>query len=183
LVKWNPLLLSALLQTFSYHMKVLADPIEDAALKVKNWKRKERRAKRFFARFKGKNHPEVEFYIPASAIADLDMISPEERVEQIERLLWVAALPGCEVRVVGPPHFATYAFEAFESDENTFAGPNFVYVDNLDQSRHVVDEEKVALYAEARRFLRSNSQDIGRFLDGGVHRLAEEHPEQRLRPN
>jgi hypothetical protein len=183
LVKWNPLLLSALLQTFAYHMKVLADPIEDAALKVKNWKRKERRAKRFFGRFKRKSHPAAEFYIPASAIADLEMLTGEERAEQIERLLWVDSLPGCEVRVVRPPHFATYAFESFESDEQTLTGPNFVYVDNLDQSRHVVDEKKVALYAEARRFLRSTSQGIGRFLDGGVHQLAEEHPEQRLRPD
>jgi hypothetical protein len=179
-VKWNPLLISALLQVEPYHMKLLAGPLDNPADKVKWWKRKERRARRFFARFNGDNPPRAEFYIPSGAIADLDMLDAEERSEQIERLKWVDSLPGCEVGVVRPPHFATYAFEAFESDERSFTGPRFVYVDNLDQSRHVVDEKKLALYDQARRFLRSNSQGIGRFLDGGVHRLAEEHPEQRL---
>ncbi|MEU5153024.1 Scr1 family TA system antitoxin-like transcriptional regulator [Glycomyces sp. NPDC021274] len=179
-VKWNPLLLSAVLQTEPYHMKVLAGPMEDPANKVKNWKRKERRTRRFFGRFKDSIPPSVEFYIPASAIADLDMLDPEEKSAQVERLKWADSLPRCEVRVVRPPHFANYAFEAFESDEQTYAGPSFVYVDNLDQSRHVVDENKLALYDQARRFLRSNSQGIGRFLDGGAHQLAEEHPEQQL---
>jgi hypothetical protein len=179
-VKWDPLLLSALLQDEAYHMKVLAGPVEDPANKVKTWKRKERRAKRFFARFKGQNPLRAEFYIPASAFADLALLTPDEKTAQIERLRWVDSLSGCEVRVVQPPHFASYAFEAFESDEQTYAGPNFVYVEQLDQSRHVVDEAKVGLYDQVRRFLRSNSQGIGRFLDGGVHQLAEEHPEQQL---
>ncbi|GAA2161291.1 MULTISPECIES: Scr1 family TA system antitoxin-like transcriptional regulator [Glycomyces] len=179
-VKWNPLLISALLQVEPYHMKLLAGPLDAPADKVKWWKVKERRARRFFARFSGKNPPRAEFYIPSGAIADLDMLTDEEKSAQLARLKWVDSLPGCEVRVVRPPHFANYAFEAFESDQDSFAGPSFVYVDNLDQSRHVVDENKLALYDQARRFLRSNSQGIGRFLDGGVHQLAEEHPKQRL---
>jgi hypothetical protein len=180
-VKWDPLLLSALLQIEPYHMKVLAGPMEDPANQVRNWRRKERRSKRFFARFKGQSHPQAEFYVPGSAFADLALLTPKEKTAQIERLRWVDSLPGCEVRVVEPPHFATYAFDTFESDEQTPAGPAFVYVEQLDQSRHVVDEEKIGLYDQARRFLRSNSQGIGRFLDGGVLQLAEEHPEQRLR--
>ncbi|MBO3735016.1 Scr1 family TA system antitoxin-like transcriptional regulator [Glycomyces niveus] len=177
-VKWDPLLLSALLQIEPYHMKVLAGPMEDPANQVRNWRRKERRSKRFFARFKDQSHPRAEFYVPGSAFADLALLTPKEKTAQIERLRWVDSLPGCEVRVVEPPHFATYAFDTFESDEQTPAGPAFVYVEQLDQSRHVVDEEKIGLYDQARRFLRSNSQGIGRFLDGGVHQLAEEHSQQ-----
>jgi hypothetical protein len=177
-VKWDPLLLPAVLQTEPYHMKVLAGPMEDPANKIKWWKRKERRAKRFFARFNGEANLIAEFYIPAGAVAaDLDLLTAEERKAQIDRLLWVDALPGCQVSVVRPPHLAGFPFDAFDSDPQTYAGPNFVYVEHLDQSRHVVDEEKLGLYDQARRFLRSNSQGIGRFLDGGVHRLAEEHPQ------
>jgi hypothetical protein len=176
-VKWNPLLLSALLQTEPVHMKLLAGPMEDPAGKVKNWLRKERRAATFFARFELEDHPTAEFYVPSGAIADLDMLSTRDKDAAIERLLWVDSLPGCEVMVVRPPHFATYAFETFEAKGRPGAGPDFVYVDNLDLSRHVVDEKKLALYDQARSFLRTHSQGIGRFLDGGAHRLAEEHPE------
>lgn len=176
--KWNPLLISALLQVEPYHMKLLAGPMEDPANKVKWWKRKERRAKRFFARFDDKNPPRAEFFIPSGAIADLDMLTADEKAAQIERLLWADSLPGCDVRIVQPPHLAGFPFEAFESDEQTYSGPNYVYVEHLDQSRHVVDENKLSLYDQARRFLRSNSQGIGRFLDGGVHQLAEELSEQ-----
>lgn len=178
LVKWDPLLMPAILQIEAYHMKVLAGPMEDPANKIVNWKRKERRAKRFFARFKSANHPSAVFFVPASALADLCLLAPEEREAQCERLRWVDSLPGCEVLVVRPPHLAGFPFDAFESNEQASVGPKFVFVEHLDQSRHVVDENKLALYDQARRFLRSNSQGIGRFLDGGEHQLAEEQAEQ-----
>ncbi|THV29040.1 Scr1 family TA system antitoxin-like transcriptional regulator [Glycomyces paridis] len=177
LVKWDPLLMSGLLQTEAVHMNLLAGPMEDPASKVKWWKRKEARQSTYFGRCKGRNHPVAEFYVPARAIADLDQLTLEEKAEQLERLRWVDSLPGCEVLVVEPLHFAPYAFEMFTNGGRASSAPDFVYVENLDQSRHIVESDKIALYDEVRRSLRSKAQGIGRFLDGGVHQLAEEHPE------
>ena len=176
-IKWDPLLPSALLQTEALHMKLLADPMDDPANKVKTWKRKVRRAKTFFGRFKGASHPRAELYTPSSVFTDFDRLTRDEKEAQIKHMLWVDSLPGCEVLVVQPPHLAGFPFDAFKSDGQPGAAPDFVYVENLDQSRHVVEEEKLALYDQARSFLRTNSQGIGRFLDGGVHRLAQEHPQ------
>ncbi|MEU6247101.1 Scr1 family TA system antitoxin-like transcriptional regulator [Glycomyces sp. NPDC047010] len=176
--KWDPLLFPALVQTEAVHMKVLADPMDDPADKIKHWLRKERRAETFFARFSGDDHPTAEIFVPSGAIADLGLLTAKERAAQIDRLLWADSLPGCEVFVVQPPHLATYAFDSFSSNDLPDSGPNFVYVEHLDQSRHVVDEAKLALYDQARSFLRTRAQGIGRFLDGGAHRLAEEHSKQ-----
>lgn len=176
-VKWNPVLFPSLTQSEAFHMKLLPGPIEDPARQVKNWKRKERRGTEFFDRFDGSDHPEAELYLPASAFAYLDRLTPEEKALQIERLLSIDATPGCEVFVVWSPYLAPFAFDHFKGEGRPGTGPDFVYVETLDQSRHVVDPEKLDLYDQSRSLLRADAQRIGRFLDGRVHQLAEEQPQ------
>lgn len=177
IIKWNPVLFPGLVQSEAHHMKLLPDPFEDPARKVKNWKRKERRRESLFARFGSSNSPEAEFYLPAGAFAYLDRLAPEEKADQIERLLAIDSTPGCEVHVVQSPYLAPFAFEGFIGEGRSGAGPDFVYVETLDQSRHVVDPEKLDLYDQSRSLLRADAQRIGRFLDVRVHQLAEEHPQ------
>jgi transcriptional regulator with XRE-family HTH domain len=176
-VKWNPVLFPGLVQSEAFHMKLLPDPMEDPAQKVKHWKRKERRGKEFFGRLARGDSLEAEFYLPASAFDYLDRLTPEEKTDQVERLLAIDSLQGCEVQVVLSPFLAPFAFESFRGEGRPGAGPDFVYVETLDQSRHVVDPTKLGLYDQRRSLLRADSQRIGRFLDGRVHQLAEEHPQ------
>jgi transcriptional regulator with XRE-family HTH domain len=170
--KWDPVVFPSLLQTEAVHMKLFADPIEDPARKIKNWKRKERRSHTFFSRFDGADNPAGEFFVPTRAFTDLELLTRGEKTEQLERLIWVDSLPGCEVLVVPPPHIAVFPFDSFRSAGSGAAGPDFVYVETLDQSRHVVEPQKLALYDQTRSLLRADAQGIGRFLDGGIHRLA-----------
>ncbi|PRY55004.1 Scr1 family TA system antitoxin-like transcriptional regulator [Glycomyces artemisiae] len=177
IAKWNPVLLPGLAQTETVHMKLMLGPMEAPAEKIVTWKRKERRAAAFFARMTQPDPPTAELFVPASALRDLDLLTSTEKAEQVERLLWIDSLPTCEVLVVSPPHLAAYSFEMFIGRGLPSAGPNFVHVETLDQSRHVVDPEILALYDQTRSLLRADAQGIGRFLDGGVHQLAEEQPE------
>ncbi|THV26490.1 Scr1 family TA system antitoxin-like transcriptional regulator [Glycomyces paridis] len=176
-VKWDPFLLLGPLQTEATFMKLIANT-RDPASRIRLWKERERRAAEFFARFTGEDGPSAELYVPASAIAVLDQLAPIEKERQVDRLRWADSFPGCEVLVVPQRHLAVYPFEMFVSEDRPSSGPDFVYVENRDQSRHIVRPEKIALYDQDRRHLRTIAQGIGRFLDGGVHQLAEELPER-----
>jgi transcriptional regulator with XRE-family HTH domain len=178
-IKWNPVLFPGLVQSEAFHMKLLPDPLEDPAQKVKHWKRKERRGNEFFGRLEGGDSLEAEFYLPASAFEYLNRLAPEEKIDQIDRLVAIDAMPGCEVQVVLSPFVAPFAFESFKGEGRSGTGPDFVYVEALDQSRHVVDPEKLDLYDQRRSLLRADAQRIGRFLDVRGHQLAEEHAKQR----
>ncbi|MCC3765069.1 helix-turn-helix transcriptional regulator [Glycomyces sp. TRM65418] len=164
--KWNPVLFPGLVQTEAFHMKLLPDPLDDPAQKVKHWKRKERRGNDFFGRLQDGDPLEGEFYLPASAFGYLDRLTSKEKTDQIERLVTIDSLPGCKVQVVRSPFLAPFAFESFKAEGRPDAGPDFVYVEALDQSRHVVDPEKLGLYDQRCSLLRADAQRIGRFLDG-----------------
>ncbi|WP_157930604.1 Scr1 family TA system antitoxin-like transcriptional regulator [Glycomyces xiaoerkulensis] len=164
ILTWDPLLLHGLLQKEPYHMKLLAEPLEGGpAQKIKSWKRKERRIEHFFSRT---DHPEARFLIPAQAIAELSRLTEPEKEHQVQRLLEVDAMPKCEVRVVDAPHEALHAFNIFHPDGRSDAGPPFVYVEAIDQSRHIVEDKKLALYDRIAGALWENAIPIGRFLHG-----------------
>jgi DNA-binding transcriptional regulator YiaG len=177
LVKWDPVLMSALVQIEAFHNLLPLSPTEDPANKVKNWKRKERRQESFFSRIGTSSAPTAEIYIPSGIFGVVDELAPKDRTAQIDRLLEVGSMPGCEVRVVRSPLAVPFPFEAFEAAGQSAAGPDFVYVETFDQSRHVVEPLNLAVYDQGRSLLRADSQGIEGFLNGGVHRLAEEHPE------
>jgi transcriptional regulator with XRE-family HTH domain len=162
-IKWNPVWFSGLLQEEAYHMKVLQDAIDDPAMKVKHWLRKQRRIETFSRR---QDAPGGLFLTPASAFADLERLSVDERDRQIGRLREVDGQSNCEVWVVENSHIAPHPFEIFRGGGMPGAGPDFVYVETLDQSRHVVEPEKLALYDQVRSALKSGARRIGRFLDG-----------------
>lgn len=177
-VKWDPVLPSAWIQTEAFHMVLQPEPLEGAASKVKHWMRKEQRQQSFFGRIGTPNAPTAEIYVPSSIFAVFELLSPKDKRAQIERMLEVNAMPGCEVRVVQSPLVVPFAFEGFKAAGQSAAGPDFVYVETFDQSRHVVEPRILDLYDQGRGLLRAASQGIEGFLDGGIHRLAEEHPEQ-----
>lgn len=163
ILKWDPLYLSGLLQDEAYHMKRLAEPMEGAALKVKHWLRKQQRQVDFFGR---QDAPETTFILPADAVRDIDNLSARERQAQIDRLLGADARPNCEVHVVEGPYEAIHAFDIFHPGGRPGSGPDFVYVETLDQSRHIVEDEKVALYDRFASVMLDDAIRIGRFLNG-----------------
>jgi transcriptional regulator with XRE-family HTH domain len=163
ILKWDPLFLSGLVQTEAYHMERLAEPMEGAALKVKHWLRKERRQVDFYGRT---DAPETAFLLPATAVRDLEHLGEQDRQQQIDRVLEIDAMPNCEVHVVEPPFEAIHAFDIFRSGGRPGAGPDFVYIETLDQSRHIVEAEKIALYDRFSSVMLDDAIRIGRFLDG-----------------
>jgi transcriptional regulator with XRE-family HTH domain len=163
ILKWDPLYLSGLLQDEAYHMKRLAEPMEGAALKVKHWLRKKRRQSDFLGRT---DAPETKFLLPGDAVRDIDRLSAQESQAQIDHLLAVDSLPNCEVHVVEGPFEAIHAFDIFHTGGRPGVGPDFVYVESLDQSRHIVEAEKIALYDRSASVMLDDAIRIGRFLNG-----------------
>lgn len=163
IIKWDPLQLSGLLQKEAYHMKELADPLEGPAYKVKHWLRKERRQTDFFGR---SDAPQTKFLQPVDEVVGLKRLSKPEREAQIERLREIDSLPNCEVYVVERPFSAIHAFDIFRPGDRPGAGPEFVFVETLDQSRHIVEPGKIALYDRFSSVMLDDASRIGRFLDG-----------------
>jgi transcriptional regulator with XRE-family HTH domain len=171
IIKWDPLFLSGLVQTEAYHMKEVEEALEGAAFKIKHWLRKQRRQNDFYGRW---DAPLTKFLLPAGEVMNLNLLNGSERRAQLDRLLEIDALAHCEVYVVERPYAANHAFEIFRPGGLPGAGPDFVYVETLDQSRHIVEPEKVGLYDRFSSVMLDGASRIGRFLDGRVHQLAEE---------
>jgi transcriptional regulator with XRE-family HTH domain len=164
IIKWDPLQLPGLCQTEHYHMKELADPLEGRATKVKHWLRKERRQIDFFGRT---DLPHTRFLLPVDEVTNLKRLNNSEKQAQIERLIEIDALPNCEVYVVDRPYLAIHAFDIFRPGNRPGAGPGFVFVETLDQSRHIVEPEKIALYDRFSSVMLDDASRIGRFLADG----------------
>ncbi len=163
IIKWDPLQLPGLCQTESYHMKELADPFEGPATKIKHWLRKERRQIDFFRR---SDLPRTRFLLPVDEVMGSKCLTGSERQAQLNRLLEIDSLSNCDVYVVERPYLAIHAFDIFRPDERPGAGPDFVFVETIDQSRHIVEPEKIALYDRFSSVMLDGASRIGRFLDG-----------------
>jgi len=163
IIKWDPLFVSGLLQNEAYHMKEVEEPLEGPAFRIKHWLRKERRQIDFYGRT---DAPLTKFLLPAGEVLESKRLSKAERQAQIDRLLEVDAQPNLEVYVVERPYTAHHAFEIFRPAGRAGAGPEFVFVETLDQSRHIVEPEKIGLYDRYSSVMLDDASRIGRFLDG-----------------
>ncbi|WP_100447743.1 Scr1 family TA system antitoxin-like transcriptional regulator [Glycomyces xiaoerkulensis] len=150
-----------LLQIEDYHMGLLPDPMGDPTPKIAHWKRKERR----IAAWEARTNARSTFIIDASAIADLDRLPSRSRDKQIQRLKEIDARPNCEVQVMQGPPLTPHGFELFLPGGAPNAGPSFVYVESLDQSRHIEDAESLALYHRVVDDLTPRVTPIGVFLE------------------
>lgn len=162
-ITWDPVYMHGLAQIESYHMNRLDEPLEGAAYKIKHWRRKERRQTDFFGRA---DEPRMSLLVPEDAMTDLSRLSESDRQAQIDRLLEIDARPHSQVHVVARPYRSTHAFSIFRPGDRPGAGPAFVYVEALDQARHIVEAEKVALYDRFASVMLDDAIRIGRFLNG-----------------
>jgi transcriptional regulator with XRE-family HTH domain len=162
-ITWDPVYMHGLAQKEAYHMNRLDEPLEGAAFKIKNWLRKERRQTDFFGRTDG---PSMTLLVPEDAMTDLVHLGDSDRQAQVDRLLEIDARPQCGVYVVPRPYRSTHAFSIFRPGGRPGAGPSFVYVETLDQARHIVEEEKIALYDRFASVMLDDAIRIGRFLNG-----------------
>lgn len=167
--KWEPIWITGLLQTEATHMKLF--PGKGARV-VESWLRKSARQEAFFGRA---DSPVGKFFVPECAIADLRRLSAKDRDAQMQRLAEVDAHPNCAVYIVDMPHHApANPINFFRGKGMSGAGPDFVYIETLDQSRHIIDPRRVAIYHQALSALEDGARRLGGLLDDRVHRLAEE---------
>jgi transcriptional regulator with XRE-family HTH domain len=160
--EWEPWYIPGLLQNEEYHLEVLPEQGRDP---MQNWQRKKRRFLRAF-----QNNPglAMKFLVSANAMRQTKGWSGADRL--IEHLLHLDQHPNCEIRIIdGLHHGVEHSFTIFNPAKGPKSGPRFAYVEAIDQSRHIEEPVKLALYDDRIRGMWPFGERIGRWLDGGVH--------------
>lgn len=127
----------------------------------------QRKARRYAA-LTGRNPaPTLHYLVSGNALRILD--GWKWRDKQIAKLLEADANPNCEVRVLEGLHYGMeHSYDIYLPDGRLDAPPPFVYVETLDQSRHIEEPFKVGLYHDRIQHMWSPGTRIGRWLDGRV---------------
>ena len=108
--------------------------------------------------------PKLHYLVSGSALRMLD--GWEWYDKQFAKLIEADKRPDCEVRVLEGLHYGMeHSFEIYLPDGRPGAAPRFVYVEALDQSRHIEDADKVELYHGRIKQMWSSGTRIGRWLD------------------
>jgi hypothetical protein len=104
------------------------------------------------------------YLISGSAMRMLD--GWEWKDKQIAKLLEADEHPTSEVRVLEGLHYGMeHSYEIYLPDGRPDAAPPFVYVETIDQSRHIEGAFKVELYPDRITQMWSSGTRIGRWLD------------------
>jgi transcriptional regulator with XRE-family HTH domain len=159
--KWEPLYVPGPLQIERYHSEVLPEREPDVHVHY------QRKLRRYLTIAQRRPAPKVHYLVSGNALRFLD--GWEWADKQFERLLEADARPDCEVRVLEGLHRGMdHSFEIYLPDGRAGAPPPFVYVEALDQSRHVEEPFKVELYHGRINQMWSPGARIGRWLDDRV---------------
>lgn len=160
--EWEPWYIPGLLQNEEYHLQVLPEQGQDP---MQNWQRKKRR---FLRAFNGTPGLVMKFLISANALRQIDGWDGADRL--LEHLRRLDELPNCEIRIIdGLHHGVEHSFTIFSPAAAPKAGPPFAYVETIDQSRHIEEPIKIALYHDRVRGMWPFAERYGRWLDGRVH--------------
>jgi transcriptional regulator with XRE-family HTH domain len=175
--KWDPHHIPGLLQTEAYHVDFLPGPIQGEAVRIPNWKRKEERQ----ARYRSRATPALsKFLIGEAAMNYLRGMRPDQREEQFERLLQEDSMPNTEVRVIEGLHRGVMScFDCFWPSGVRQAGPPFIYVETIDQARHIVEADALAMYDQIFREMWASAKRIGEYLDEQSQHTAYEYSQWR----
>lgn len=160
--EWEPWYVPGLLQDPRYHMELLGGQADQP---MQNWQRKLRRQVRLSSR---KDRPTMRYLVGTNALKPL--VDKEWGEAQFQRLVEANQMPNCEVRILDGLHRGVeHAFTTFHPSAREKAGPSFVYVEALDQSRHIEEPVKVGLYDVQIKDLWLRGNGIGGTLDDWVH--------------
>jgi transcriptional regulator with XRE-family HTH domain len=156
--KWEPWYVPGPLQIERYHTEMLPEKEPNP---MQHYQRKARRYLRLTGR---RPAPMLHYLISGSALRMLD--GWEWRDRQIAKLLEADAHPNSEIRVLEGLHYGMeHSYEIYLPDDRSNAAPPFVYVETIDQSRHIEGIDKVELYHDRVREMWSSGTRIGRWLD------------------
>lgn len=160
--EWETTYIPGLLQDPMYHMDL---PGHQTDLPMQNWQRKLSRQIRTHRR----RRPLTMRYLLSTHV--LEPLSGKEWGEaQFQRLIEADQMSTCEIRILEGLHRGVdHAFTTFHPASSPKAGPSFVYVEALDQSRHIEEPVKIGLYDELIKDLWFRGDAIGGTLDDWVH--------------
>jgi hypothetical protein len=137
--KWEPWYIPGPLQIERYHMEKLP---EQGKSPMQNWQRKLRR---FLTIQNRRPAPIMQFMMSANALRQLRDWEWADR--QFEHLLKIDQWPNCEIRILdGLHHGVEHSFEIYLPGNHPKAAPPFVYVETIDQSRHIEEPRTIGLY-------------------------------------
>jgi transcriptional regulator with XRE-family HTH domain len=161
ILKWEPWYIPGPLQIEQYHTQMLPEKEPNP---MQHYQRK---LKRYMTLMGRRPAPMVRYLVSGSAMRMLD--GWEWRDKQIARLLEADRHPNSEVRVLEGLHYGIeHSFDIYLPDGRPDAPPPFVYVETIDQSRHIEEPIKVELYDGRGNGMWSSGARIGRWLDDRV---------------
>jgi transcriptional regulator with XRE-family HTH domain len=156
--KWEPLYIPGPLQIEQYHSGMLPGQERNP---LQHYQRKFRRYQALTTR---RPAPNTHYLISGNALRMLD--GWDWRDKQIARLLEADGYPESEVRVLEGLHYGMeHSYEIYLPDGRADAPPPFVYVETIDQSRHIEEPGKLELYHDLVNDMWSSGTRIGRWLD------------------
>jgi transcriptional regulator with XRE-family HTH domain len=160
--KFDPWYIPGPLQIEQYHMELQPDKTPRL---TENWQRKKRRHLRIFGR---RPAPAMKYLISTNALRPL--VGWEWGAKAWQHLLDLDQRAGCEIRLLEGLHPGVeHAFEIYLPRQLRNAPPPFVYVEAMDQSRHIEEAEKVGLYHGGVKGMWSFGSRIGGRLDDWIH--------------
>lgn len=159
--KWEPWLVHGPCQIKQYHMEKVP---ETGTNPMENWQRKLRRHLTLANR---RPAPVTKLLTSTSAIRQLR--DWEWGETQFKHLLEINQWPNFEIRILDGLHRGMdHAFEIYLPGALGDAPPPFVYVETIDQSRHIEDPEKIGLYDGRGKGMWSFGSRIGGRLDDWI---------------
>lgn len=159
--KWEPWFIHGPCQIEQYHMEKLP---ETTANLRRNWQRKLRR---YLTLANRRPAPVTKLLTSTNALRQLRGWEWGER--QFNRLIEIDKWPNCEIRVLDGLHQGIdHSFDIYLPGELPDAPPPFVFVEALDQSRHIEEPEKISLYDGRGKSMWSFGSRIGGRLDDWI---------------
>jgi transcriptional regulator with XRE-family HTH domain len=156
--KWEPLYVPGPLQIEQYHSGMLPGQERNP---MQHYQRKLRRYLTLTGRHPA---PKVHYLMGSNALRMLD--GWEWADKQFAKLFEADDHPNCEVRVLEGLHYGMeHSYEIYLPDGRPAAAPPFVYVETIDQSRHIEQPAKVELYHDLVKQMWSSGTRIGRWLN------------------
>lgn len=159
--KWEPLYIPGPAQIEQYHTQKLPEATANLA---RNWQRK---LQRYLTLSNRRPAPCTKLLTSTTALRQLRDWEWAER--QFNHLLEIDQWQNFEIRVLDGLHQGMdHAFEIYRPGGLPDAPPPFVYVEAIDQSRHIEEPEKIALYDDRCKSMWSFGSRIGGRLDDWI---------------
>jgi transcriptional regulator with XRE-family HTH domain len=159
--KWEPLYIPGPLQTLQYHLEMLPETSPNPR---ENWQRKLRRLQALGPRYPA---PILRFLVSGTVLWQMRRWSGAEA--QFNHLLEISQWPNCEIRILDGLHTGNdHAYDLYLPGGRPEAAPAFVYIESVDQSRHLESKPKIKLYDGLLRAMWESASNVEGRLDDWI---------------